>query len=227
MSKESQSPKKLQKMSPERLVHYDILKAIKQDDTKVLEALLQEYPENYKHLYPSLKSVEVKSFKTLQTIKRYYGPFFDVDLYSHIHLISLIKDPTEMKDCIDFFLDNGFRFMDEHGYGADSLTYFYDLVYSGLNTNHLVLIATKEILKGDHVCRTFINFKPDEHLSIQDLIMRCNPDFTSLHYYLDFVEECMKAGMLFPSGRTFKNTEIQRMVLKYPTTKTIVQTYNS
>ncbi len=237
---------KLQKMSeesavsvpePVKLVHHDLLDAIAKNDITKLETILKSYSD--KIFYPSLKTVEVQSFEAVKMLKQYYGPLFDVNLYKHICRIpEKITDPKQMKECANFYLDNSVNFMEETGYGQDSISHFHSMLYwtysskystkeevTDAHKNSIILVFLQEVVKRDKLLRANINFNRSEYYSYQTIMKSWNPKPENMDYYLGFVEECMKAGMLFDCI-TDMHSEIQKVIKKYSKSYTVVKRYN-
>lgn len=197
-----------------------LLDAIKTNSLAYIEYILKQYPD--KKFYPSLESVTVHSYNAIKIIKKYYDTYFDVNMYNHIFSIAdTIEDPLVMREFAMLLLDE-MDFNVEEGYGWDNLTYFYrNVCEQGLN----IIIAT-EVLKNDAVNSYWLNSGPFDHYSIGYMIKVWEPSADNLKYYLEFTKECLKKGLLFNSGTTFKNKQIEEIVKKYPKKETMVIEYN-
>lgn len=199
-------------------LHQQLYEAIDKNDIQTLESVLKQYPD--KKFYPSLNDTVVRSFEALKMLKKYYDTYFDVDLYHNILKIAdTTKTHESLREYTQFLINNGFNFRKDSEDDGDYRSYFDLLV------DKMELTMATEVLKYSETVKFFIQV--DAHKYRYLISERWNVHKEE-HYpiYLGFIEECMKAGLLFPEGTKFKYKKFEEVVKKYPKEEIKVIKYN-
>lgn len=191
----------------------DFINLIETDNVERIELFLKQYPGN--KYYPSLRNVMIKSFTMLKLLDKLYGRL-DIHWQDNIlFIIKNIKTVPEMKDFALFLLKNGEIFLTSSR-PVCTISIFCELV----KCRHIILAT--EFLKKDKDVKNVFNTDYD-YSNILSIIEHYGPETRDKPYFLNFVEECMKAGLLFKKGTVFECKEIQDIVKRYPKKVTVTQ----